>query len=122
MSHRCRRCNRPVAYLAGTGGRPVMVDPEPVYLLPEDTGRQIAVTVDGKIRRGRRTVKDDPKAILAYVPHYATCTCKQAFSQQNHRQQRSAAAKTAVRAGKAEQAQEPQRASAGQAVEQLRAF
>lgn len=81
---RCKQCGRMVAYVRGESGRTVIVDPEPVWVIPRE-GAQIVTTMDGQIRRGRITQKGTPGAIMAYVPHYTSCSRRKEISQYEYR-------------------------------------
>lgn len=81
---RCKQCGRMVAYVRGESGKTVIVDPEPVWVIPRE-GAQIVATMDGRIRRGRTVPKGTPGAIMAYVPHYTTCMRRKEISQHEYR-------------------------------------
>lgn len=70
MSIRCKSCNAPIIFIKTRKGKSMPCDAKPVRFDLEIKGRDLIVTEDGDVVRGRIS-KDG--ADTGYKSHYASC-------------------------------------------------
>lgn len=83
---RCNRCGRPIAFVTGASGRPMAVDPDPIFAVP-GIGPLTIIKIGGKVQKGKRAHRDDPGAVYAYIPHFTTCPRR--LSQSDYRNRKT---------------------------------
>lgn len=69
----CQKCEAPIVWIRTPAGKTMPCDAKPVYIIPDETGPEKAVTKDGHVVSCRYTQDPDQAAVLGYVPHFATC-------------------------------------------------
>lgn len=71
---RCRGCGASIDWITTTAGKPMPVDPEPVFVV-EGAGKDRFVTDEGEVILGRRARPEEESHDLpvAFVPHWKTC-------------------------------------------------
>lgn len=70
----CKGCGAPIVFVKLKSGKAIPCNPSPVFI-EDKAGREIIVTVDGRISNGRQEhVKcQNQSAVRGYVSHFATC-------------------------------------------------
>lgn len=70
----CRGCGSPIDWIITTAGKPMPVNPEPVFII-EGEGKDRFVTDEGEVILGRRALQEEESTDLpvAFVPHWKTC-------------------------------------------------
>lgn len=68
----CKRCGKMIRFVMTPKGKWLPCDSFSEPVVPNGAGN-IYYEEDGTPFRGKRTDKDDPDAIRALVPHFATC-------------------------------------------------
>lgn len=71
----CRGCGASIEWIRTTAGRSMPVDPEPVFIVEEDGGRERFITDEGEVVAGRRALPEEegPACAVGFVPHWKTC-------------------------------------------------
>lgn len=62
-------------------GRSMPIDPEPVFIVEEDGGRERFITDEGEVVAGRRALPEEegPACAVGFVPHWKTCPAADRF-------------------------------------------
>ena len=77
----CRGCGVSIEWIRTTAGRSMPVDPEPVFIVEEDGGRERFITDEGEVVAGRRALPEEegPACAVGFVPHWKTCQAADRF-------------------------------------------
>lgn len=70
---KCRACERPIGFIKTKAGKTVPVDAESVNFLPDPTGKELFVLVDGSTQRGTRVEEESNSSQIGFISHFATC-------------------------------------------------
>ena len=79
----CRGCGRDIAFIKTQAGKSMPVDPDPVYFIAEDHGRNKYVMIDGTVHSGREPHYGDGESRIGYISHFATCPEADKFHKKN---------------------------------------
>ena len=70
-----------IEWIRTTAGRSMPIDPEPVFIVEEDGGRERFITDEGEVVAGRRALPEEegPACAVGFVPHWKTCPAADRF-------------------------------------------
>ena len=77
----CRGRGASIEWIRTTAGRSMPIDPEPVFIVEEDGGRERFITDEGEVDAGRRAMPEEegPACAVGFVPDWKTCPAADRF-------------------------------------------
>ena len=79
----CKKCGANIYFIQMRSGRFNPVDTALRNLIPDETGKDIIITEDGTLKRGRLVGMEDGPHTVGFIPHWATCPFADSFKRKN---------------------------------------
>ncbi len=86
----CKKCGREIAWMKTAAGKSMPVEPGNVYCRPNENGKMMVLTISGRLIRADAAEPGD-RMMLAYIPHWASCTGAAAIKRERAREEQRAA-------------------------------